>query len=364
MRIAPDPPSGWPTPIAPPSALTRVLSAPVSASHARGTGANASLISNAPISSIDRPERFSTFAVAGMGPVSMTTGSSAATTVVWIRAIGVQPCAAAYSLVVTSSAPAPSEICEEFPAWITPFSLNTVFSFASDSTVPPRRIPSSEVRPATGASCFSKAPESVAAADSSCERSEYSSSRVRESPHFSATISAPIPWLKPSTPNRSSTFGGKCSPFLAALPMGTRLMVSTPPAITTSFWPEITVAAANATACWLDPHARLTVVAGTDTGQPAAKTAVRATIPACSPTWLTQPHTTSSTVAGSRPVRSVRAVSTWADRSTGWISDSAPPRRPMGVRTASTITASRMRCPSLVQTGALFSPSRGPRARR
>ncbi len=37
-------------------------------------------------------------------------------------------------------------------------------------------------------------PASVATADSSCERSEYSSSAVREKPpHFSAIISAPMP---------------------------------------------------------------------------------------------------------------------------------------------------------------------------
>src|SRR5690606_41475914 len=93
----------------------------------------------------------------------------------------------------------------------------------------------------------------------------------------------------------------------------------------------------------LELPARLMVGAGTVTGHPAANTALREPIPAWSPTWLTQPHWTSSIVAGSKPVRSASAVSTWADRLTGWISDSAPPRRPMGERTASTITASRMR---------------------
>ena len=56
MRVvinrAPLAPSGWPSAIAPPSGLSRRSSAPVSASHAMGTGANASLTSKAPMSRI------------------------------------------------------------------------------------------------------------------------------------------------------------------------------------------------------------------------------------------------------------------------------------------------------------------------
>src|SRR4029079_7466972 len=61
-----------------------------------------------------------------------------------------------------------------------------------------------------------------------------------------------------------------------------------------------------------------------------------------SPTCEPQPQITSSMAAGSTPVRSTRARSTRAERSTGWTSASAPPRLPTGVRTASTITASRI----------------------
>ena len=66
-------------------------SAPISASQASGTVANASLTSKAPISSSERPLRCSAFAVAGIGAVSMMTGSSPASTAVWTRAIGVRP---------------------------------------------------------------------------------------------------------------------------------------------------------------------------------------------------------------------------------------------------------------------------------
>ena len=57
-------------------------------------------------------------------------------------------------------------------------------------------------------------------------------------------------------------------------------------------------------ACWLEPHWASTVVAATSSGSPAASHAVRATLKACMPIWLTQPPTTWPTSAGSTPVRS------------------------------------------------------------
>ncbi len=66
--------------------------------------------------------------------------------------------------------------------------------------------------------------------------------------------------------------------------MGTRVIDSAPPAIAMSYWPDITPAAAKWTACWAEPHRRSTVVAGTDSGQPAASTATRPRLPAWSPT--------------------------------------------------------------------------------
>ena len=126
-----------------------------------------------------------------------------------------------------------------------------------------------------------------------------------------------------------------------AAPSGTRLITSTPPATTTSCAPEITWATAKSTACWLDPQARLTVVPGMDSGQPAASTANRPMLDDWSPTWPTQPQITSSTTAGSMPVRCASARSTSADRSAACAVDSPPPRLPTAVLTASTTTASR-----------------------
>src|SRR5277367_4061428 len=118
-------------------------------------------------------------------------------------------------------------------------------------------------------------------------------------------------------------------------------MISTPPATTTSCWPDSTPWTANSRACWLEPQARLTVVPGIDSGQPAASTAYRPMLADWSPTWPTQPQITSSTIAGSMPVRCASARSTSADRSAACAVDSPPPRLPTAVLTASTTTASR-----------------------
>ncbi len=95
------------------------------------------------------------------------------------------------------------------------------------------------------------------------------------------------------------------------------------------------------TACWDEPHCRSTEVAGTCHGRPPAIQALRATLLDCSPTWLTQPPTTSSTRPGSTPVRSTRALRVKPSRSVGCQVDSAPFRFPIGVRMVSTMTASR-----------------------
>ncbi len=121
--------------------------------------------------------------------------------------------------------------------------------------------------------------------------------------------------------------------------MGTRLIDSTPAPIATSMAPAITAWAAKWMACWAEPHCRSTVVPGTDSGNPAASAALRAMFMACSPTVMVQPMTTSSTREGSRSLRASRAASGWAARSVACHPERRPPRRPTGVRTASTITA-------------------------
>ena len=87
------------------------------------------------------------------------------------------------------------------------------------------------------------------------------------------------------------------------------------------------------------------MVPGTDSGQPAASTALRAMFKLCSPTCITQPITTSSIMAGSMLLRVVSAVSISAARSTGCQFFNRPLRLPSGVRTASTMTAVCIKTP-------------------
>jgi len=70
--------------------------------------------------------------------------------------------------------------------------------------------------------------------------------------------------------------------------------------------------------------------------------AARAIFMPCSPVWVTQPAMTSSTWAGSTPARVTTSRRVSASRSSGRTGLSLPPRRPIAVRTASTMTASVM----------------------
>ena len=125
--------------------------------------------------------------------------------------------------------------------------------------------------------------------------------------------------------------------------MGTRVMFSTPPAITHSYCPDMTPMAAKFAACCPEPHIRSSVVPQTSSGNPAMRAAFRAMLKPCSPTLLTQPITTSSTSVGSILVRCTRAVRVSARRSSGRTPDSFPFFRPTALRTAPTITAFCMR---------------------
>ena len=91
------------------------------------------------------------------------------------------------------------------------------------------------------------------------------------------------------------------------VPIGTRVMLSTPAAMTTSWVPLITACAAKWSACCELPHWRSMVTAGTLSGSVEASTMLRPIWKLCSPIWLTQPTMTSSTAAGSIPLRSTSA---------------------------------------------------------
>src|SRR5260370_11402385 len=121
--------------------------------------------------------------------------------------------------------------------------------------------------------------------------------------------------------------------------MGTRDMFSTPPAITHSYWPDMTPIAAKLAACWPEPHMRSRVVPQTSSGKPAMSAAVLAMLTPCRPAWSAAPMTTSSTSLGSILTRSTSALSVSASRSSGRTPASLPFFLPTAVRTAPTITA-------------------------
>ena len=129
--------------MAPPLTLVLPRSALSSFSQARTTEAKASLISKRSMSSIDRPDFSRALAVAGIGPVSMVTGSTPARAKVWKRARGVRPSSLAFSSLMIRAAEAPSEIWLELPAVILPSGLKAGFRLASVSAVVSGRMPSS-----------------------------------------------------------------------------------------------------------------------------------------------------------------------------------------------------------------------------
>ena len=121
------------------------------------------------------------------------------------------------------------------------------------------------------------------------------------------------------------------------MPIGTRVMLSTPAAMTTSWVPLITAWAAKCSDCWEEPHWRSMLTAGTLSGRREAMTMLRPMWKLCSPIWLTQPTMTSSIGGRVDAAFSTSASSTAAPMSAGCQSLSAPPRLPPAVRSASTI---------------------------
>src|SRR5450631_597485 len=136
-------------------------------------------------------------------------------------------------------------------------------------------------------------------------------------------------------------------PLRTLAPSPTRLMASTPQAIPTSMAPAPMRLATKWFACWAEPHWQSTVVAAVAYGRPWLSHAVRVTLEACSPAWVTHPPTTCSTSPGSIPAR--LTSSTWAlpSNSAEWKPAIQPLRFPIGVRTASMITGWAMVVPSL-----------------
>src|ERR1700726_2192071 len=182
-----------------------------------------------------------------------------------------------------------------------------------------------------------------------CERIANASWSARDTWNSSATFSpvsgiASTPYCafikglmkrQPMVVSKISAEREKASP---ALPItnGARVIDSTPPAIARSISPARIARPAAPTASSPDAQSRLRVWPGTVSGRPANNSAMRATLRLSSPAWLAQPKKTSSTAdQSSLGCRAIKALMGAAARSSARTLASEPPKRPIGVRTAS-----------------------------
>src|SRR5437667_303753 len=121
-------------------------------------------------------------------------------------------------------------------------------------------------------------------------------------------------------------------------------MLSMPPATITSASPSWMAWAASTTAFSPEPQALFTVKLGTSFGTPPSSAATRPGL-SPSPAGSTWPRITSSTCAGSRRARRMASRTTTLPSLVAGVCARAPPRVPMAVRVALTITGVGMRAP-------------------
>src|SRR4051794_26327319 len=207
---APLMPIGWPSAMAPPLGLTFSGSMPSSRVDTMPTAAKASLSSTRSRSAGSIPSRAQAFWIARDGWLCSVASGPATTPWAPISASTVQPSSAAFSALMTTTAQAPSEICEAVPAVIVPSLAKAGLSLDRLSTVVSGRMPSSSRNSIgsplrcgmkTGVISSSKIPFLAAraafwwlsAAKASC------SSRVRWYRSLACSVSAPMAiWSKVS----------------------------------------------------------------------------------------------------------------------------------------------------------------------
>ncbi len=288
----------------------------------------------------------------------MIAGSTPAVAKLTSRPSGSSPRAAARSPVITSSAAAPSLIWLELPAVTVPPVAKTgrraailaaseswrIPSSASNETSPAEGRPSastSVMRAATGVISSRNRPSRCAAEARWWERRPHASWSSRLTPNCSDTFSAVSPIERYTCGRVSARSGSGVNRWPI---MGTKLMDSIPPAITTSWTPAWTDWVASASACSPEAQKRLMVMALALIGSPAPRATCRAMFSPWAPSGMAQPRTRSSTSAGSKPGARSRAARMAATASSsGGVSRSVPRGAlPTAVRAAETMTASRM----------------------
>ena len=126
-------PSGWPRAIAPPFTFTFSISNPRSLMQAMLCEANASFNSTRSRSFMSRPALCNAFFVAGTGPMPMIAGSTPATAMLTIFAIGFKPYFLTAASEASNIAAAPSLIPLLLPAVTVPSFINAGLSVASFS---------------------------------------------------------------------------------------------------------------------------------------------------------------------------------------------------------------------------------------
>ena len=145
----------------------------------------------------------------------------------------------------------------------------------------------------------------------------------------------------PSGPRRSAPAPGpERPPAPRPEPSGTRVIDSTPPATTTSYCPAMTMPAAKSNGLLRRPAGPVHRDAGHRVGPARRQHRVAPHLRRLVADLVDAPPDDVVDRPGSMPVRSTSARRTCAERSTGWTSASDPFRLPIGVRTASTTTAS------------------------
>ncbi len=123
---------------------------------------------------------------------------------------------------------------------------------------------------------------------------------------------------------------------------GPRLIDSAPPPIATSVSPSRIDWAADTMACSPLPHSRFTFIAATPSGRPPSIAATRDRYMSRGSVLITCPNATWPTESAATPARRSASRTTVAASWVGARSFRLPPKVPMAVRTALTMTTSRM----------------------
>ena len=253
------------------------------------------------------------------------------------------PCFSTARSEAISIAEDASQICEATAAVIRPPSGSGVSPAIFSSEV--SRGHSSTAKSPTGAISFSNRPSSMAVRARLCEASANSSISSRLMSHFSAIISAQRNWETSWSPYRSSQPGdsakGVLKPYCWADQHRRgdrdRRHVLQPAG-------DDEVLGAGHDALRGEVHGLLRGAAlpvdghaGHVVGQPGHQPGGAGDVAGLRADGVAAAHHHVVDGAGSMPVRSTSACSTWAPRSAECTAASEPPRLPTGVRTASTM---------------------------